>query len=160
MDFAFEGDWVNNNQSRLSNSPSTINIRAIEDTEIFIIKQQDLNKLYVRIPKIERLGRILMEQAYLKIVEQTIENLATQFDLTYFDVNTFFNGVAANGFQAGSAFLTADYVTGGTFSLDGVHPSPRGYSVIANQMIDIINTKYGSNLPTVNPVDYTGLYID
>jgi lysophospholipase L1-like esterase len=91
---------------------------------------------------------------------QTIENLATQFDLAYFDVNTFFNGVAANGFQAGSAFLTADYVTGGTFSLDGVHPSPRGYSVIANQMIDIINTKYGSNLPTVNPVDYTGLYID
>ena len=72
-DFAFEGDWVNNNQSRLSNSPSTINIRAIEDTEIFIIKQQDLNKLYVQIPKIERLGRILMEQAYLKIVEQTIE---------------------------------------------------------------------------------------
>lgn len=72
-DFAFEGDWVNNNQSRLTNSPSTINIRAIEDSEIFVIKQQDLNKLYVQIPKIERLGRVLMEQAYLKIVEQTIE---------------------------------------------------------------------------------------
>jgi CRP-like cAMP-binding protein len=72
-DFAFEGDWVNNNQSRLTNSPSTINIRAIEETEIFIIRQQDLNKLYVQIPKIERLGRILMEQAYLKIVEQTVE---------------------------------------------------------------------------------------
>ncbi len=72
-DFAFEGDWVNNNQSRLTNAPSTINIRAIEDTEIFLIKQQDLNKLYIQIPKIERLGRILIEQAYLKIVEQTIE---------------------------------------------------------------------------------------
>jgi CRP-like cAMP-binding protein len=72
-DFAFEGDWVNNNQSRLTNSPSTINIQSIEDSEIFVIKQQDLNKLYVHIPKIERLGRILMEQAYLKIVEQTVE---------------------------------------------------------------------------------------
>jgi lysophospholipase L1-like esterase len=91
---------------------------------------------------------------------QTIANLATQFDLAFFDVNTFFSSVASNGFQAGSAFMTADYVTGGTFSLDGVHPSPRGYSVISNQMIGIINTKYGSNLPTVNPVDYTGLYID
>lgn len=72
-DFAFEGDWVNNNQSRLTNSPSTINIRALEETEIFVIKQQDLTKLYLQIPKIERLGRILMEQAYLKTVEQTIE---------------------------------------------------------------------------------------
>jgi len=90
----------------------------------------------------------------------TIDNLATQFDLAIFDVNTFFNGVATNGFQAGSAFMTADFVTGGTFSLDGIHPSPRGNAVVANQMIGIINAKYGSNLPTVNPVDYTGLYID
>jgi CRP/FNR family transcriptional regulator, anaerobic regulatory protein len=72
-DFAFEGDWVNNNQSRLTNAPSTINIRAIEETEIFVIKQQDLTELYLQIPKIERLGRILTEQAYLKIVEQTLE---------------------------------------------------------------------------------------
>ena len=72
-DFAFEGDWVTNNQSRLKKIPSTINIRAIEDTELFVIKQPDLMDLYLKIPKIERLGRILMEQAYLKIVEQTIE---------------------------------------------------------------------------------------
>ncbi|WP_460220610.1 G-D-S-L family lipolytic protein [Psychroserpens sp. MEBiC05023] len=91
---------------------------------------------------------------------QTIENLATQFDIALFDVNAFFNVVASSGFQAGSAFMTADYVTGGTFSLDGIHPSPRGNAVVVNQMIDIINTKYGSNLPTINPVDYTGVYLD
>ena len=91
---------------------------------------------------------------------QTISNLATQFDLAFFDVNTFFNGVATNGFQAGNAFMTADYVTGGTFSLDGFHPSPRGYAIITNQMLGLINAKYGSNLPTVNPVDYTGIYLD
>lgn len=72
-DFAFEGDWVNNNQSRLTNAPSTINIRAIEETEIFVIKQQDLTELYLQMPKTERLGRILTEQAYLKIVEQTVQ---------------------------------------------------------------------------------------
>jgi len=72
-DFAFENEWVNNNQSRLSNTPSTINIRAIEDTELFVIKQKDLIELYIQIPKIERLGRVLMEQAYLKIVDQTVE---------------------------------------------------------------------------------------
>ena len=72
-DFAFAGDWVNNNESRLTNRPSAINIRAIEDTELFVIRQHDLTGLYLQIPKIERLGRILMEHAYLRIVEQTVE---------------------------------------------------------------------------------------
>lgn len=72
-DFAFEGDWVTHNPSRLTNTASAINIRAIEETEVFVMKQQDLNELYVQIPKIERLGRLLTEQAYLKIVDQTIE---------------------------------------------------------------------------------------
>ena len=72
-DFAFEGDWVTINQSRLNNTPSSINIKAIEDAELLVIKQQDLNDLYTRIPKTERLGRILIEQAYLKIVQQSVD---------------------------------------------------------------------------------------
>jgi len=71
--FAFEGDWVNNNLSRLSNSPSTINIKAIEDSEILVITQSDITELYLKIPKIERLGRILTEQSFIKFVEQTID---------------------------------------------------------------------------------------
>lgn len=72
-DFAFENDWVTNNQSRLSNAPATINIRAIEPTKLFVIKNQDLNELYLRLPKVERLGRILIEQAFLRIVRQSID---------------------------------------------------------------------------------------
>ena len=72
-DFAFEGDWVTINQSRLNNSPSLISIKAIEKTELLVIKQQDLSGLYIQIPKIERLGRILMEQAYLKLVQQSVD---------------------------------------------------------------------------------------
>jgi len=71
-DFAFEGDWVTVNQSRLDNSPSLINIKAIENAELMVVSQQNLNDLYIKIPKIERLGRILMEQAYLKTVGQSI----------------------------------------------------------------------------------------
>jgi len=71
--FAFEGDWVNNNLSRLSNAPSTISIKAIEDSGILIIRQSDITDLYLKIPKIERLGRVLTEQAFIKFVEQTIE---------------------------------------------------------------------------------------
>jgi CRP-like cAMP-binding protein len=72
-DFAFDGDWVTINQSRLNNSPSTINIKAIENTELMVITQQNLSELYVRIPKLERLGRILMEQSFLKIAQQSVD---------------------------------------------------------------------------------------
>jgi len=71
--FAFEGDWVNNNLSRLNNSPSAINIKAIKDSEILVINQASIANLYLQIPKIERLGRILTEQAFIKFVQQTLE---------------------------------------------------------------------------------------
>lgn len=72
-DFAFEGDWVTNNLSRLNNSPALINIKAIEDSELLVLKQPVLEDLYIKIPKIERLGRILIEQSYLKIVQLSID---------------------------------------------------------------------------------------
>ncbi|MBN2396350.1 MAG: Crp/Fnr family transcriptional regulator [Candidatus Atribacteria bacterium] len=72
-DFAFEGDWVTNNLSRLNNTPALINIKAIENSELLVLKQPVLEDLYVKIPKIERLGRILMEQSYLKIVQLSID---------------------------------------------------------------------------------------
>ena len=72
-DFAFEGDWVTINHSRLNNTPSLINIKAIEEAELLVVKQQDLKDLYTRIPKTERLGRVLIEQAYLKIVQQSVD---------------------------------------------------------------------------------------
>jgi len=72
-DFAFEGDWVTDNHSRLNHLPSLINIRAIEDCELVIIKNNNLNILYERIPKLEKLGRILMEQAFVKIAQRSID---------------------------------------------------------------------------------------
>jgi CRP-like cAMP-binding protein len=72
-DFAFEGDWVTINQSRLNYSPSSISIKAIENTELAVISQENLTDLYLRIPKLERLGRILMEQSFLKIARQSID---------------------------------------------------------------------------------------
>lgn len=72
-DFAFEGEWVTNNHSRLNHLPSTIYIKAIEDSELLIIKNDNLNSLFGTIPKLEKLGRILMEQAFVKIAQNSID---------------------------------------------------------------------------------------
>lgn len=72
-DFAFAGDWVTDNHSRLNHSPSFINIKTIEDTSLLIIKNKDLDDLFNNIPKFERLGRILIEQAFIKIAQLSID---------------------------------------------------------------------------------------
>lgn len=63
-----------------------------------------------------------------------------------------------NGIVSDNYTMTSTFVTGGAFSLDGVHPSPRGYALIANKFIEAINLKYGSNIKTVNLGNYQILF--
>ena len=99
--------------------------------------------------------------AALALYNQTIEALATQYDLALVDAEAYYETVATEGVRlSDGSLLTVDYGTGGGFSLDGVHPSPRGSALLANLFIETINAKYGSNLPGVEPLDYKGLYID
>ncbi|MEX0361773.1 MAG: G-D-S-L family lipolytic protein, partial [Allomuricauda sp.] len=91
----------------------------------------------------------------------TIEALATQYDLGFVDMNAKLTELRETGFpQADGSVVTNVFATGGGFSLDGVHPAPRGYAIVANAFLEVINAKYGSNLPPVDPLNFTGLYID
>jgi lysophospholipase L1-like esterase len=78
-------------------------------------------------------------------------------NLAVFDVNTFFRSVATNGIVANTTTNTAAYVSGNIFSLDGVHPTPRGYALVSNEMIKVINAKYGSSVPGVDASAYRGV---
>ncbi|GAA4038565.1 SGNH/GDSL hydrolase family protein [Hymenobacter glaciei] len=86
-----------------------------------------------------------------------IANVAQQKGLALFDANTFFNGVARTGIIVNGVSNTAAFISGNLFSLDGVHPTPRGYAVVANEMIRAINAKYGSTVPGVDPTTYRGV---
>jgi hypothetical protein len=77
--------------------------------------------------------------------------------LAVFDVNGFFARVATNGIVTNGVNNTAQFITGNLFSLDGVHLTPRGYAIVANEMIRIINQQYGASVPTLNPNDYRGV---
>ncbi|MEA2339677.1 MAG: hypothetical protein QOE82_3684 [Thermoanaerobaculia bacterium] len=53
----------------------------------------------------------------------------------------------ATGLNVGPFHLTSDFITGGIFSLDGVHLSDIGYTLFANEYIKAINSGYGTHVP-------------
>ena len=87
----------------------------------------------------------------------SIQALATAKSLAFVDANAALSQVANGGIAMNNYNITSTYVTGGGFSLDGVHPSPRGYALIANKFLQAINAKYGSNL-TVSAANTRILY--
>ena len=84
---------------------------------------------------------------------QTIQALAGQYDLALVDMNAEFNNVKAGVVNDGVS-LSANFITGNAFSLDGVHGTQMGYAHVANTFIHAINAKYGSSLPTVSLTNY------
>ena len=84
--------------------------------------------------------------------------LSTSKGLAFVDANAALNQVANGGISGNGYTLISTYVTGGAFSLDGVHPSPRGYALIANKFLEAINLKYGSNFKGVSFADYRIMY--
>ncbi len=87
-----------------------------------------------------------------------IANIANTYDLAYFDASSKMEELSSNsGLNYDGVTYDATFVTGGSFSLDGVHPNSRGYSIIANGFIEAINSKFGSSLPIVSPNNYPGI---
>ncbi|NND88672.1 MAG: G-D-S-L family lipolytic protein [Flavobacteriaceae bacterium] len=84
----------------------------------------------------------------------TIQGLAAANDLVYVDAKAALAQVANTGVAFDGGILADEYVTGGAFSLDGVHPSPRGYAYTANLIIQGINAKYNATIPLVNIGNY------
>ena len=59
----------------------------------------------------------------------------------------------------GIGIFSSSFIAGGTFSYDGVHPSSRGYGIIANEWIKVINQKFGANVPLVDLNSLPGIPI-
>lgn len=65
--FAIDNWWVTNMESFIKETPSTISIQALEETEILIIDKDNLESLFYHIPKLERLFRIITENMLIAI---------------------------------------------------------------------------------------------
>jgi hypothetical protein len=87
-----------------------------------------------------------------------IKSQAASKNLAVFDAFEFFNRIQT-GFALNGVNYSPAFITGNLFSLDGVHPTQRGYAIIANEMIRAINTKYGSTIPTIDVTQFRAVQI-
>lgn len=88
----------------------------------------------------------------------TIAGIAASKGLAFVDAKAIMQDLLDGGIVRNGYTIKTDYVTGGMFSLDGVHPSPRGYALIASFFAQAINETYGSNLPEIDMTNYSILY--
>ena len=95
----------------------------------------------------------------------SIKSIAAAKNLAVADMNAILGQLVAGLKSENGTIYTANYFSGGTsefrvlFSLDGVHPNARGYSVIANEIIKTINAHYKAKIPFLNPNNYPGITI-
>ena len=81
-----------------------------------------------------------------------ISQTAAAFGYPVFDVNAFFASIVSGAYVPtyGGVTLSADFLLGGIFSYDGIHPQRIGYAMIADELIQFINTQFGSQIPRVD----------
>ncbi|MGV4529226.1 G-D-S-L family lipolytic protein [Ornithobacterium rhinotracheale] len=82
-------------------------------------------------------------------INQGIQAVAKQFDIAYVDMNAEMQKLT-KGFKFNGVDYNASFVTGGVFSLDGVHLNSRGYAHTANTFIRAINQQYKASIPLVD----------
>ena len=121
-----------------------------------------LNKFGITYPMQDKDVLTKAEIAEVKVATDaynlTIKTIADAKGLAFVELKGVTDQLASGGIVYNGFTTTSTFVTGGMFSLDGVHPSPRGYAIIGNLFTEAINTKYNSNFKKVNVGLYRILY--
>ena len=130
----FIGTTVNDN-------PDLINGVSVPLSDKYVLTQEEQNAI----------------QAATNAYNETIAGVAEQHNLAFVDVNSILNEVNDSGIPYSGGILTSEFVTGGSFSLDGIHLTARGNALIVNRTIEAINEQYGSTIPMVNIGDFKSI---
>lgn len=93
---------------------------------------------------------------YTNSYNATIKSVAATNGLALVDANALLKVYGAGKVVNGAA-VSGAYITGNLFSLDGIHLTPFGYAIVANEFIKSINSQYGSSIPTVDVTKYRGV---
>lgn len=155
---------VGNNAFVIKDASAALGFRQIKSNELLVlttpldsIKCHNYGSL-VPIPDKYVLTEteIANIQSAVAVFNSKLKAVADAKGLAFVDVNAFManakDGIVYNGID-----INAQFVKGGAFSLDGIHLTPLGNALLANEFIKSINAKYGSSIPQVDASKYRGV---
>jgi hypothetical protein len=102
-------------------------------------------------------GEQAVARSAIAAYNDAIAATAARYGLALVDVHSIVTGIADEGLPIGGETLTTAFLTGGLFSLDGIHPTCKGQGVVANALLDAIEARYGVAFPRVSIAGLPGV---
>ena len=88
-------------------------------------------------------------RARVTALNTEITNAAREAGALVYDLKSLFTRIKTQGLTIGNRTLTAEYL-GGFYTLDGYYPGATGHALIANEVLQLLNTTYGTSFPLLN----------
>jgi len=85
LQFAIENWWIGDIGSFHSDTPTKLNIEALENSIILQIKKEDQLKLFTDYPKFNRIFRVLAENAIVGLQRRVLQNISSTAEERYLD---------------------------------------------------------------------------
>ena len=83
LQFAFEGWWISDQYSFLTNTPSRYNIDALEDCELLLITKEAEEQMLLKVPKLERYFRVLLQNSLIATIRRLESSLTDTAEEKY-----------------------------------------------------------------------------
>ncbi len=92
---------------------------------------------------------IALVNSHTDLYNTILNDAASTRGIPMMDLKSFFIKLNAGITQSGID-LSSEFVSGGFFSLDGLHPNPRGQAMLANEYISVINENFKASIAPYN----------
>jgi CRP-like cAMP-binding protein len=83
IQFAAEDDWIADLGSFYTQTPSKLNIEALEDSDIYQINQSDLFWLLENLHKVNRMFKVISENKFIEIQNRVLQNFSSTAETRY-----------------------------------------------------------------------------
>lgn len=83
LSFALRDWWIADMYSFITQKPAVLNIEAVADSEVCLISRQNREILFSKVPRFERMFRILIENSLVANQQRLLDNLSSTAEERY-----------------------------------------------------------------------------
>ena len=81
--FAIQDWWITDMNAFANKLPALLSIQAIQDSQLTVIEENILERLFKEIPKLERFFRIIFQKAYIREQLRVLDNISRTTEQRY-----------------------------------------------------------------------------